>query len=301
MVGGVITGRYVMNKIESVQNEAEQRPRVVFVLGGPGSGKGTNCSKLVEDYGYIHLSAGDLLRAERASGSDLGDMIEGLIREGKIVPSEITVRLLKQAMEKAMMAQPEMGLKFLIDGFPRNLENLDVWEREVDQDTIVLDFVVVLECDDKELEERLLARGATSGRSDDNVEAIRKRFATHHEATKPVINRLAKGGKVRLVDASRPLPEVYNDLKQFFKRPGDTKYSLSGGLPTDAKARQAAVNAAKKKAAAAEAGGEDEEGGGGGVLFELYEASDGFRGTYAEVLAHEKEFGLEEQPKGVTN
>ena len=62
---------------------------VVFVLGGPGSGKGTNCAKIVEEYGYVHLSAGDLLRAERATGSDLADMINTYIKEGKIVPAEV--------------------------------------------------------------------------------------------------------------------------------------------------------------------------------------------------------------------
>ena len=92
---------------------------VVFVLGGPGAGKGTNCARIVSDFGWIHLSAGDLLRAERSSGSELGEMIESIIKEGKIVPSEVTVRLLRQAMEKSAA-----GAGFLIDGFPRNQENL---------------------------------------------------------------------------------------------------------------------------------------------------------------------------------
>lgn len=68
---------------------------VVFVLGGPGSGKGTNCAKITADFGFVHLSAGDLLREEKASGSELAKMIDTYIREGKIVPAEVTVRLLK--------------------------------------------------------------------------------------------------------------------------------------------------------------------------------------------------------------
>lgn len=91
--------------------------QVVFVLGGPGSGKGTNCERIVKDFGYVHLSAGDLLRAERASGSELAEMINTYIKEGKIVPAEVTVRLLKAAMEKCETK------KFLIDGFPRGKLN----------------------------------------------------------------------------------------------------------------------------------------------------------------------------------
>ena len=96
--------------------------QVVFVLGGPGSGKGTNCSKIVELFGYVHLSAGDLLREERNSGSELADMINTFIAEGKIVPAEITVRLLRAAMEKSGKTS------FLVDGFPRDMDNLKCWE-----------------------------------------------------------------------------------------------------------------------------------------------------------------------------
>jgi UMP-CMP kinase len=95
--------------------------KVVFVLGGPGSGKGTNCSKLVSQYGWVHLSAGDLLREERQSGSELAEMINTYIAEGKIVPAEVTVKLLRAAMEKSI------SKKFLVDGFPRDMANLACW------------------------------------------------------------------------------------------------------------------------------------------------------------------------------
>jgi UMP-CMP kinase len=97
-------------------------PTVIFVLGGPGAGKGTQCERLVKEFNCVHLSAGDLLRAERQSGSANGELIEKHIREGSIVPVKITVELIKAAM----VNQVEQGkLVFLIDGFPRNKENLD--------------------------------------------------------------------------------------------------------------------------------------------------------------------------------
>ena len=75
------------------------KPYIIFVLGGPGTGKGTQCANLVKNYNFVHLSAGDLLRAEIASNSKDGELISGIIKEGKIVPSEITVGLLKKSVE----------------------------------------------------------------------------------------------------------------------------------------------------------------------------------------------------------
>ncbi|CAI9765113.1 unnamed protein product [Fraxinus pennsylvanica] len=93
---------------------------------GPGSGKGTQCADIVQHFGYTHLSAGDLLRAEIKSGSENGTMIQNMIKEGKIVPSEVTIKLLQRAM------QENGNDKFLIDGFPRNEENRANFESVID-------------------------------------------------------------------------------------------------------------------------------------------------------------------------
>ncbi|CAN0307912.1 unnamed protein product, partial [Hapterophycus canaliculatus] len=96
------------------------KPPVVFVLGGPGSGKGTQCERLAKEYGYVHLSAGELLRQERASGSSDGQLIDEYIREGRIVPVAISLALLRKAMEASGPLS-----RFLIDGFPRNRDNVE--------------------------------------------------------------------------------------------------------------------------------------------------------------------------------
>merc|ERR1712093_681950 len=97
---------------------ADQKPDVLFVLGPPGAGKGTNCEKLVQHYGYFHISAGDCLREERNNpNSKDGELINKYIKEGAIVPVEITIKL----MLKKMHQQQALGTqKFLVDGFPRN-------------------------------------------------------------------------------------------------------------------------------------------------------------------------------------
>ncbi|XP_078474492.1 UMP-CMP kinase-like [Lampetra planeri] len=120
-------------------------PEVVFVLGGPGAGKGTQCEKIVETFGYTHLSAGDLLRAERSrKGSEFGTLIEKCIREGSIVPVEITLALLKKAMEETMAKDPSKSL-FLVDGFPRNKDNLEGWQRHMEGKANVK-FVLFFDC-----------------------------------------------------------------------------------------------------------------------------------------------------------
>uniref|UniRef100_A0A1A8MM50 Cytidylate kinase n=1 Tax=Nothobranchius pienaari TaxID=704102 RepID=A0A1A8MM50_9TELE len=168
------------------------KPNVVFVLGGPGAGKGTQCSKIVETYKCTHLSAGDLLREERCRAeSKDGQLIDAYIKEGKIVPVEITINLLRKAMEETMQKDSSKSC-FLIDGFPRNEDNLH----------------------------GCLERGKSSGRTDDNRESLEKRIQTYQQSTRPIIQLYEKQGKVRTVDASRPVDEVFADVMDLLNKEG---------------------------------------------------------------------------------
>ena len=171
-----------------------EKPQILFVLGGPGAGKGTQCSYLVQKFNCIHLSAGDLLREEvlfiysskRQRGSEKGELIESYIKEGKIVPSEITVGLLEDAMKKNGWNQHI----FIIDGFPRNIENHSNWETLM-KDKVEVKKVLVFECPfviffivfQDVLTQRILERGKSSGRVDDNIESLKKRFTTFEQET----------------------------------------------------------------------------------------------------------------------
>jgi len=159
--------------IKNFKNMAE-KPKVVFVLGGPGAGKGTQCQKIVDEFGFVHLSAGDLLRAERSrAGSEYGEMIEDCIRNGKIVPVDVTCSLLDNAMQENITNSGKY--KFLVDGFPRNQDNLDGWNGKMSEKVDFM-FVLFFDCDQKICIDRCLARGkAGSGRSDDNEESMKKK------------------------------------------------------------------------------------------------------------------------------
>ncbi|CAK7201430.1 bifunctional uridylate/adenylate kinase [Sporothrix eucalyptigena] len=179
---------------------------VVFVLGGPGAGKGTQCARLVKAYNFTHLSAGDLLRAEQdRPGSQFGQLIKDCIRDGAIVPLEVTVKLLENAMQETITAKKgaEKEHKFLIDGFPRKMDQAVAFEQAVCPAKLVLFY----DCPEDELERRLLERGKTSGRADDNADSIRKRFRTFVETSMPVVDAYAKEGRVVKIDATKT-PDV---------------------------------------------------------------------------------------------
>ncbi|XP_041985113.1 UMP-CMP kinase-like [Aricia agestis] len=186
-------------------------PEVVFVLGAPGAGKGTQCSLISKEYGFVHLSAGDLLREERQRpGSEYGEMIEEKIRNGEIVPVEVTCSLLHKAMQKSGKS------RFLIDGFPRNKDNLDGWERVMSDKTKVL-FVLFFECSRDLCTDRCLNRGASgSGRSDDNIESLQKRFKTYINDTMPIIQHYDKQDMVRRINGEFPPERVFEEVKKVF-------------------------------------------------------------------------------------
>jgi len=185
---------------------------VVFVLGGPGAGKGTQCARLVQDFGFCHLSAGDLLRAEQhREGSTYGQLIQKCIREGEIVPMKVTVELLEAAMNSAMQegrtgdGWADGKGRFLIDGFPRKMDQAHKFNDDLCHPSLILVFSTTEEI----MLARLLERGKSSGREDDNVESIMKRFKTHKEQTQPVIDYYATRNLVAEIDSSGSVEEVH--------------------------------------------------------------------------------------------
>ena len=186
-------------------------PTVVFVLGGPGAGKGTQCSNIVNDFGFVHLSAGDLLRAHMKSGSEDGNMVAEMIKNGQIVPSVVTVRLLLDAMADSGKS------RFLIDGFPRNTNNLSGWQ-QVAGDAITLAGVLCYDVSEEVLQARLLKRGETSGRADDNMESIQKRFVTFKSESLPVVQYYEHQGLCTRLDGSKSVEEVWLATKAFVEK-----------------------------------------------------------------------------------
>ena len=196
-----------------------EKVTVLFVLGGPGAGKGTQCANIVRDYHFTHLSAGDLLRAEQdRSGSEFGQLIKDYIKDGKIVPMEVTVQLLENAITEVVEKDPQKRGKFLIDGFPRKMDQALKFEETVCPSKFVLFF----DCPEDVMQKRLLERGKTSGRSDDNEESIKKRFKVFEETSMPVVDYFEKQDRVVKVLATKAPDEVYKETRaQLEKRLGN--------------------------------------------------------------------------------
>ncbi|KAI0253899.1 UMP-CMP kinase [Lactifluus subvellereus] len=182
----------------------KEQVTVIFVLGGPGVGKGTQCSLLVEKFDFAHLSAGDLLRAEQdRPESQFGDLIRTCIREGTIVPMEVTIKLLENAMHGDGWGDGKG--RFLIDGFPRKMDQALKYEEDVCTSSLVLFFTA----DEDTMLQRLMKRGETSGRDDDNMESIKKRLVTYRETTMPVIEHYQRQDKVAKIESSSSVDEIH--------------------------------------------------------------------------------------------
>lgn len=168
-------------------------PKIIFLCGGPGSGKGTQADLIKAKYVVHHQNTGELLRSEVAKGDALGLRIKQVQDEGKLVTSDLVVELLKKNI------QGKQGWH-LIDGFPRNFENIDMWNKKMMKFCDVK-FMMFFECSQKEMEARVLSRGQTSGRSDDNPDTIAKRVDTFVRITTPMVEWYDKQGKAVRVSA----------------------------------------------------------------------------------------------------
>lgn len=189
--------------------------QVVFVLGGPGAGKGTQCALIEENFPqWVHLSAGDLLRAARKNGGPVGDVINSKIASGQLVPAEITVGLLQKAMEHSYATKKTTH--FLIDGFPRNQDNVTVWQTQMPSHQVP--FVLNFDCPEEVLVGRLLERGQTSGRNDDKLDVIRKRFRTFQEESTPIVENYQATGQVRTIVSDKSVEQVYQQVKELFEK-----------------------------------------------------------------------------------
>ena len=187
---------------------SEDKYKVIFIVGPPGVGKNTQCDKLVEKYKLIHFGAGDLLRAEAKKDTEDGKLISSLISQGQIVPVKITCGLIKKAMDESGKDKI-----FLIDGYPRNQDNIDGWN-EVFGDNYKLITSIILGCDEELLEKRLLQRAQHSGRSDDKVEVIKKRFKVYVEQSQPIEAKLKLMGPFIEVKADGTIDEVFQKISQ---------------------------------------------------------------------------------------
>lgn len=179
----------------------------VLLIGPPGSGKGTQGERLAAHLKLEHIAAGDLLRAEVESGTEIGQRAAGLMQRGDLVPDELIISLV---MPKVVAAAQVNG--YLLDGFPRSVEQAVETRRLAAQADAAPDAVVYLEAPREELVRRILARAEVEGRLDDNPETVSNRLHVFDEATRPLVDYYRGRGLLHVVNAALSEGEVEREI-----------------------------------------------------------------------------------------
>ncbi|XP_066261413.1 adenylate kinase isoenzyme 1 isoform X2 [Euwallacea similis] len=177
---------------------------IIWILGGPGSGKGTQCDRIVAKYGFTHLSSGDLLRNEVKSGSPRGQELTAIMERGELVPLEVVLDLIREAILSSLAN----AKGFLIDGYPREKEQGILFEQTI----APVNLVIFYDASENTLVERLLGRAKTSGRVDDNEETIKKRLHTFNTHNDQVVQQYTD--KLKKIQAERTANEIFEETVQ---------------------------------------------------------------------------------------
>jgi adenylate kinase len=180
----------------------------LLIFGPPGSGKGTQSVKLAEKFNLIHLSTGDLLRAEISDETDLGKRVSSIMSKGELVPDEIVIEMIATKVDGG---KNKGG--FIFDGFPRTVEQAVALEEMLKDRKLEINKMLVLDVDHDQLVARLLNRAALSGRSDDqDVSVIENRIDVYKSKTEPIINYYRKVGKYQPVNGMGSIDEIFDRL-----------------------------------------------------------------------------------------
>ena len=182
----------------------------LILFGPPGSGKGTQSANIIEKYGLLHLSTGDLLRSEIAGKTPLGLEAQKFIDQGLLVPDEVVIGMISTKLD----ANPE-ARGFIFDGFPRTTVQAEALDKLLALKKTGISVVLSLEVPEDELVRRLLDRGLTSGRSDDASEdVVKKRIVEYHNKTAPVADHYAKFGKLKKIKGDGTIEHIFELLSK---------------------------------------------------------------------------------------
>ena len=186
----------------------------IVLFGAPGAGKGTQAIMLAEKHELVHLSTGDILRKEIADGTDLGKQARNFTDKGEFVPDEVVIGIIRSQIEQNSQAKG-----FIFDGFPRTTAQAEALDKMLNEKGMQITSMIALEVENDELINRLMKRGAVSGRSDDqSFDVIRNRIDVYHQKTKPLIGYYNAQGKYHPINGVGEIEEIFERLSQFVEK-----------------------------------------------------------------------------------
>lgn len=185
-----------------------------LIFGPPGSGKGTQSVRLAEKFNLLHLSTGDMLRAEIAAGTELGKKMSQIMSKGELVPDEVVIQMIANKIDGS---KGQSG--FLFDGFPRTVAQTVSLEKMLNDRGMKIDSMLVLDVDHDELVKRLVARAEVSGRPDDkDPKVIENRIDVYKEKTEPIIDYCLKKGIYSPINGMGTIDDIFERLSKEVKK-----------------------------------------------------------------------------------
>ena len=185
-----------------------------LIFGPPGSGKGTQSVRLAEKFNLLHLSTGDMLRAEIAAGTGLGKKMSLIKSKGELVPDEVVIEMIAHKIDNS-----KGSAGFLFDGFPRTVAQTASLEKMLNERGMKIDQMLVLDVDHDELVKRLIARAELSGRPDDKDPAvIENRIDVYKDKTEPIINYCNQKGLYQAVNGMGSIDDIFKRLSDHMKK-----------------------------------------------------------------------------------
>ncbi len=181
--------------------------KYIVIFGPPGSGKGTQSDKIIEKYGYAHISTGDVIRAEILTNTEFGQKAGEYIKEGNLVPDELIIEMLAHTLENT---EAKNGVIF--DGFPRTTPQAIALKKMLQDHGGDVDTMLSLEVPKEQLVERLVERGKSSGRLDDNLKVIEARILVYENETAPVMDFYKKEGTFNAIDGVGSIDDIFGRI-----------------------------------------------------------------------------------------
>ena len=198
---------YLFITLSLIQVKIKESMKNLILFGPPGSGKGTQSAKVAEKYNLAHISTGDIFRREISNQTPLGIKVKDIISKGELVPDELLIDLLRNAIKQNSDTQG-----YIFDGFPRTLQQAKDLDKLMSEFRMEISKVLVLDVIEEEVVKRLLKRAELEGRSDDTEDVIRNRMQVYRNQTEPLIEYYSEKGLVGTIEGVGSINGVFDAL-----------------------------------------------------------------------------------------